>query len=300
MRAGSKWLEISVTAGGETAGAVAELFDRYGWGGAVVEMPVDCFEYELADVPPSSSPIIKTYLPCDNGLDEARRRLEEGLLRLGQARLISPPTIRELEEEDWTEGWKQQYHRLRVGQHIVIVPVWEEYAPEPGEAVIFLEPGMAFGTGLHPTTRLCLEALESRLVPGWTVLDVGTGSGVLSIAAAKLGAGSAVALDADPVAVRTAGENVAMNGVADQITTYHGSLPGELPDGWAQLYPDLGGDLFHLEAGQFDLVLVNILAPVIIGMAPALAARLRPAGAWRPPPHRRQYRSAPRKWVPSR
>ena len=137
---------------------------------------------------------------------------------------------------------------------------------------------MAFGTGLHPTTRLCLEALESRLVPGWTVLDVGTGSGVLSIAAAKLGAGSAVALDADPVAVRTAGENVAMNGVADQISTYHGSLPGELPDGWAQLYPDLGGDLFHLEAGQFDLVLVNILAPVIIGMAPALAARLRPAG----------------------
>lgn len=137
---------------------------------------------------------------------------------------------------------------------------------------------MAFGTGLHPTTRLCLEALESRLAPGWTVLDVGTGSGVLSIAAAKLGAGPIMALDADPVAVKTARENATMNGVADQITACHGSLPGDVPDGWVRLYPDLGGDLYLLDAGHFDLVLVNILAPVIIGMASALAARLRAPG----------------------
>lgn len=278
MPAGSKWLEISVTAAGETAEAVAELFDRLGWGGAVVEMPVDCFEYELPAAPPSPSLLIKTYLPCDNGLEEARRRLEEGLLHLGQAHPISQPIIRELAEEDWTEGWKQQYHRLRVGRRIVIVPVWEEYKPEPGETVILLEPGMAFGTGLHPTTRLCLEALESRLAPGGTVLDVGTGSGVLSIAAAKLGAGPVMALDADPVAVRTARENTALNGVADQVAVRHGSLPGDVPEGWIQLYPDLGGDLYLLEAGCFDMVLVNILAPVIIGMAPALAARLRTAG----------------------
>jgi ribosomal protein L11 methyltransferase len=269
------WLEISVTTDNEAAEAVVELFNRYGRGRAVVETPVDCFEYELTGAPPSSRVVVKTYLPLDGSADSAQRRLEEGLWHLSQIYPIPEPDIRELAEEDWTEAWKQQYHRLRVGQRIVIVPAWEAYEPAADEITIQLEPGMAFGTGLHPTTRLCLEMMEKYLKPDRTVLDVGTGSGVLAIAAAKLGASSVLALDADPMAVTVAQENVEMNGVAGQVTVRHGSLPGgdAVPRHFAT-----DGSLALLDTGKFDLVIINILAPVIVGMAPALAARLQSEG----------------------
>jgi ribosomal protein L11 methyltransferase len=270
-----KWLEISVTTDGEAAEAVVELFNRYGRGQSVVETLVDCFEYELVDAPPPSAVVVKTYLPLDTSAEDARRRIEEGLWHLSQIHPIPDPIFRELSEEDWSESWKEQYHRLHVGHRIVIVPAWEEYAPNSDEIVVRLEPGMAFGTGLHPTTRLCLRAMETELAPGSTVLDVGTGSGVLAIAAAKLGARSVLALDADPVAVRVARENVAANGAAGTVNVQHGSLPG---GDVVPMHFSLDGPLQLLESGQYDLVLVNILAPVITGMAPALGARLRQPG----------------------
>jgi ribosomal protein L11 methyltransferase len=270
-----KWLEFSVTTDGEAAEAVVELFNRYGQGRAVIETLLDCFEYELVEAPEPADVIVKTYLPLDGAAAESRRRLEEGLWHLQQIYPIPEPVIRELAEEDWTEAWKQQYRLFRVGQRTVIVPAWEAYAPTPGEITICLEPGMAFGTGLHPTTRLCLEALERHLVPGCEVLDVGTGSGILAIAAAKLGARSVLALDSDPVAVGVAQENTAMNGVAGQVTVSHGSLPGS---GGISHYSSAWGAPELLEAGSFDLVLINILAPVIVGMAPALEARLHSGG----------------------
>lgn len=271
----SRWLEIAITADPEVAEAVVELFNRYGRGQAVVETPVDCFEYELEGGYLPSEVIVKTYLPLDGSASEARRRLEEGLWHLGQILPLPSPVFRELEESDWSEAWKQQYHRLHVGRRIVLVPAWETYEPSPGQVVVRLEPGQAFGTGLHPTTRLCLEALERLVHPGCTVLDVGTGSGVLAIAAAMLGADPVLALDADPVAVRTAAENVAANGVAPQVAVRHASLPGgdTLPRHFS-----LDGSLERLDDGAYDLVLINILAPVIVGMAPALAARTRPTG----------------------
>ncbi|MCL7452307.1 MAG: 50S ribosomal protein L11 methyltransferase [Anaerolineae bacterium] len=270
-----KWLEISITTDAETAEAVVELLNRYGRGQSVVETLLDCFEYELLDAPPPSSVVVKTYLPLDGSAREARRRIEEGLWHLSQIQPIAEPVFRELSEEDWAESWKQQYHRLRVGHRILIVPAWEEYTPTPGEVVVRLEPGMAFGTGLHPTTRLCLEALETELTPGLTVLDVGTGSGVLAIAAVKLGAHSVLALDADPVAVRVARENVAANGVAPAVTVQHGSLPGGET---VPMHFSTEGPLELVASGQYDLVLVNILAPVIAAMAPALGARTRQRG----------------------
>ncbi len=269
-----KWLEISVTAGAETAEAVVELFNRYGRGQAVVETPIDCFEYELDQCVPLSDVIVKTYLPLDGSADAARRWLEEGLWHLSQIAPLPAPAFRELQEEDWAEAWKEQYHRLHVAQRIVIVPAWEEYRPEAGEVVIRLEPGMAFGTGLHPTTRLCLETMEEAVPPGGHVLDVGTGSGVLAIAAARLGAGSVLAIDADPVAVGVATENVVANGVGGQVTVRHASLPG----GEAVPRHFDGGSLDLLREGKYDLVVINILAPVIAGMAPALAARTRNGG----------------------
>lgn len=269
------WLEISIEADGEAAEAVAGLLGRIGWGGVVIERPVDCFEQELPALPPPDTVIVKTYLPLDGAADELRQRLEEGLWHLGQIYPLPEPVIRPLQEEDWAEAWKRQYHLQRIGQHTVIVPAWEGYTPLPGEVVLRLEPGMAFGTGLHPSTRLCLQALERYLTPGSSVLDVGTGSGVLAIAAAKQGARAVLALDADPVAVVVARENVTRNGVEGLVTVQQGSLPGgeDVPTHFVPEQP-----LRLLEAGQFDLVLVNILAPVIISMAPSLAARLAPGG----------------------
>jgi ribosomal protein L11 methyltransferase len=268
------WLEFSVEADGEAAEAVLELFNRYGQGGAVVEIAVDCLEGELSTAPMPSVVTIKAYLPVDEAVPGLRRRLEEGLWHLGRLYPIPEPLIRELAEEDWANAWKRQYQPLRIGRKILIVPAWQAPIPESDRIIIQLEPGMAFGTGLHPTTRLCLEALESTLAPANVVLDVGTGSGVLAIAAAKLGARSVLALDADPVAVTVARENVMSNAVTQQITVQHGTLPG-------------GGGSFGLagatqpimlDGGEFDLVVINILAPVIIGMAPALAARTVPGG----------------------
>jgi ribosomal protein L11 methyltransferase len=271
------WLEICVQAGSDTevAEAVIALFNRYGYGGAVVEVPVDLFEHELDTAPLPSHVVVKTYLPLEGTSDELRRRLEEGLWHLAQIYPFPEPTVRELAETDWAEAWKQHYHLLRIGRRLVIVPAWEAYDPAPAEVVIRLEPGMAFGTGLHPTTRLCLKAIEQCLSPGQAVLDVGTGSGVLAIAAAKLGAGPVVAIDADPQAVAVAGQNITLNGVAGQVEVKHSTLPG---GGDMPVYFVLDHPPELLDAGQFDLIAVNILAPVIAGMAAALAARLAPGG----------------------
>jgi ribosomal protein L11 methyltransferase len=272
---GLDWLEISIATDSEAAEAIVELFNRYGRGGAVVETPVDCFEYELPTVSTPSQVHVKAYLPMDGSADGLRQHLEEGLWHLQQIYPIPEPVLRKIPEEDWTEAWKQQYHLQRIGRRTIIVPAWETYQPTSDEIVIHLEPGMAFGTGLHPTTRLCLEALETHLAPDCTVLDVGTGSGVLAIAAAKLGADSVLALDADPQAVVVAQQNVEMNGVTAQVTVQHGSLPG------GDVVPrhfTVNGQLELLDSGHFDLVVVNILAPVIVGMIGALASRMKAEG----------------------
>lgn len=273
--AGSDWLEISVTTDGEAAEAVVELFNRYGYGQAVVEIPVDLFEYELDSEIQPATVIVKTYLRADGSASTAQRRVEEGLWHLGRIYPIPSPVIRLVAEKDWAEAWKKQYQLQRVGRRTVIVPAWEGYTPAPGEVVIRLEPGMAFGTGLHPTTRLCLRALEDHSPADGDVLDLGTGSGVLAIAAAKLGARSVLALDADHAAVLVARENVQMNGVEHLIAVRHGTLPG---GDAVPVHFLADGSLDLLDSGRFDLILVNILAHVIIGLAPAIAARLAPDG----------------------
>jgi len=245
------WLEASVQADGEAAEAVSEVFNRYY--GAVLSTD---FDDELSDTPIVT---VKTYLPLDQEGLRTRRRIEEALWHLSQIYPLPAPEFRELTEEDWAHAWKKHYHVLRIGQRIVIKPPWQEYNPCLDDVVIELDPGMAFGTGLHPTTRMCLQALEEHLKPGDTVLDLGTGSGILAIAAAKLGAGSVLALDNDPLAVRTALANAKSNEVQNVVTVEHGSL--------------------DKAAGEFDLVLVNILARVIIELADqGLADRVRPTG----------------------
>jgi ribosomal protein L11 methyltransferase len=160
-------------------------------------------------------------------------------------------------EKDWEEAWKKRLTVLRIGERIVIQPSWLDYDAGPEDVVIRLDPGMAFGTGLHPTTQICLRALEDFVQPGMEVLDLGTGSGVLAIAAAKLGAARVLAVDNDPQAVVVARRNVIDNGVGDRVQVREGSLL-DISD-------------------YYDLVVVNILARVIVELIEeGLAEHLRP------------------------
>ncbi len=258
------WLEISIQADGEAAEAVSEVFNRLngiegGHGGAAITIG----GFGEDGVLRSSVVTVSTYLACDGREGERRRQIEEALWHLRQLYSLPEPRVRVLAEEDWANAWKALYHPFRVGEHLVIAPSWEPAGPGPGDTLILLDPGMAFGTGLHPSTRLCLTLLEAHLRSGDSVLDLGTGSGILAIAAAKLGAAFVLARDIDPVAVEAARENVARNGVDRVVRVEEGSLP---------------------EAGEqaksgFDLVLVNILAEVIVRLlGEGLADLVKPRG----------------------
>jgi ribosomal protein L11 methyltransferase len=233
-----EWLEVSVTVENEAAEAVAEVLSRYVYRGVVIEAGPEGW---------SDGPVIvRAYLPADEQLRAKKRRVEEALGHLNQISPIPPPLFRPVAEEDWTEAWKQRLTVLHIGQRIVIRPSWLDYTPGFEDVVIQLDPGMAFGTGLHPTTQMCLVTLEETLRPGMRILDMGTGSGILAIAAAKLGAAHVLAVDNDPVAVKAAKGNVVANGVQDGVKVMRGSLAG-VPD-------------------SYDLVVVNILAKVIVDM----------------------------------
>ncbi|MCS7282936.1 MAG: 50S ribosomal protein L11 methyltransferase [Anaerolineae bacterium] len=246
-----EWLEVSVETTGEGAEAVAEVLSRFASRGVAIEAGPEG---------PAVGPVfVRAYLPIDDELPQTRQRLEEALWHLSQILPIPEPSFRVVSEEEWAEAWKAHYPVLHLGKRLVIRPSWLPYIPAEGEVVVDLDPGMAFGTGTHPTTQMCLLALEEHVRPGMRVLDLGTGSGILAIAAAKLGAAKVLALDNDPQAVVVARQNVRRNGVADRVQVAEGSLPQA--------------------RGLFDLIVVNILAKVILEMLQqGLAARLKPAG----------------------
>jgi len=260
---GLNWIEISVRCDGEGAEAVSELFNCYnagagGHGGAVVE--IGGFDALGELMQPMVT--VRTYLPATEEGRALCRRIKEGLWLLGLLYPLPEAQVRELGETDWAEAWKAHYRPLRIGQRLVITPSWLTPEAAPGDVVIELDPGTAFGSGSHPSTHLCLTLLEQYLRPGDTVLDLGTGSGILAIAAAKLGADFVLARDIDPIAVRVARENVEHNGVAHLVQVEEGSLPapGSEPEAW-------------------NLILVNILAEVIMKLlGQGLAALLAPGG----------------------
>jgi len=251
MMTAMEWLQVSVTVENETAEAVAEVLSRYASRGVVIEAGPDGWN--------AGPVIVRAYLPADDQLRANKRSVEEALWHLGQIQPIPAPSFQSIAEADWAEAWKKQLKVLHIGQRIVIRPSWLDYTPAPKEIVIQLDPGMAFGTGLHPTTQMCLMTLEELVRPGAQVLDLGTGSGILAIAAAKLGAGRVLAVDNDPMAVKTARGNVATNEVQGTIDLINGSLTDV--------------------SGNYDLLVVNILAKVIVEMAQqGLTKLVRPGG----------------------
>jgi len=255
------WTQISVIVDGEAAEAVAEVLRPFAHGGVQLEQQAADLSPHAATPQLEEQVTVSIYLLQTDDNPALRRRIEEMLWHLGQLYPISPPTFSEVREKDWAAVWKQHYKPLRMGRHILICPAWEQVNPQPDDLVLLMDPGMAFGTGLHPTTRMCLEVVEELAQPGMTTLDLGTGSGILSIAAAKLGAAPILALDTDEVAVQSAHQNCAANHVAELIQVKKGSLDS-------------------LESTQqWDLVLVNILATVIVKLfGEGLAEHIRPGG----------------------
>jgi len=250
-----EWLEIAVDCSPEYAEAIAHVLARYAPGGVAIQQnALDLMGGEwCADGPLEPLASVRAYLPAEPGLEEKRRQVEEAMWHLRQIAPIPEPQFRMVAEEQWAEAWKEHFHVTRIGQRLVIKPSWRDAPPtSPDDVVIELDPGMAFGTGLHPTTQMCLEALEKHLRPGDRVLDLGTGSGILAIAAAKLGAAACLALDVDPVAVEAARANVAANGTSDIVQVALGSL--------AEISHNAALDCNR----QFDLLLVNIFAKVIV------------------------------------
>ncbi len=261
-----QWLELTVQAHPEAVEPVSELLSRYAPGGVAIEEPIELLDEGQAYHVLENQPVnVHAYLPIDGSEQEACQRVSEGLWHLHSlcTQFVGTLQTRIVKEEDWANAWKDYYYVTHIGQRLVIRPSWRAYTPQDDEVVIELDPGMAFGTGQHPTTRLCLEQLERHMRAGMRVLDVGTGSGILALAAAKLGASSVYCIDNSPVAVESARANAAANNLSDKITVAPGTLDEERAA--------------RME-GQYDIVTVNILAHVIGDMASQLAHVLASGG----------------------
>ena len=216
---------------------------------------VDLIEQELLDKPRD---VVKVhmYLAPDENPAEVLPLFKERLEASGIPYELATNGV---EQEDWQNAWKKYYHAMDIGKRLAIVPGWEQY--DTDRTAITMDPGMAFGTGTHETTALCLEVLDERVRGGERVLDIGTGSGILAIAALKLGAAAAEGVDIDPMCVRTAGENAARNGVEDRLTV-------------------LVGDLSDKASGVYDLITANIVAAAILSLAPHVPALLAPGAVF--------------------
>jgi ribosomal protein L11 methyltransferase len=261
------WVEISVEADLEAVEAVSEILGRVAPAGTSVEPGFELVDEGLgARVDAGKPAIVRAYVEATDP-ENVERTVEEvtqalGHLQVFDLRPIGEVTTRLVDEADWAEEWKRHFPVLRVGRRLVIRPTWRRHRAAPGEVVLALDPGMAFGTGLHPTTRLCLAALERLAdrgaIDGRRVLDVGCGSGILAIGAVRLGAASALGADTDPLAVEATAANARRNRLGRRITARAGSLPtGE---------------------GPFDVVLANLIAALLVRLAPDLRAELAPSG----------------------
>lgn len=266
-----QWIEVNVAVTHEAVEAVADMLTSIGSKGVAIEDPQlindlrNSGTWELCDIPEQENTEVVTvsaYYADDEKLEKRLAEIDEQLAlieeRIGKYR-FGNTRFRKVSEQDWANKWKQYFHVTHVGKSLVIKPSWEKYAPKEGEHVIEIDPGMAFGTGTHHTTNMMMERLEKVITPDSTVFDVGTGSGILAIAAAMLGAKSVKAVDIDAVAVRVAKENVADNGLSEQIEVRE-------------------GDLLHGTEGKADVIIANIIADIVIMLLQDIPQKLNDDG----------------------
>jgi ribosomal protein L11 methyltransferase len=261
------WLELAVDADVEAVEAVSEILGRVASGGTSVEPAFELVDEGLgARLDPSRPATVRAYVPARDraAADRAVAEVAEALghLQAFGLRPIGELRTRVVQEADWADAWKAYFPVMRIGRRLVIRPTWRRHRRAPDDVVLALDPGMAFGTGLHPTTRLCLAALEAVADRGdladARVLDVGCGSGILSIAALKLGAATALGVDTDPIAIEASVANARRNALARRLRAREGSLPTGEP--------------------AFDVVLANLIAGLLVALASELRDELRPGG----------------------
>jgi ribosomal protein L11 methyltransferase len=245
-----KWLELSVQAPPEYVEPLTHIFYRYGEGGVAIESPADFNPDEGESAPQLQTVKVVTFVPLDESARSRKSNMEIAVRLVAHFAPISEIKEREVEEEDWESNWKEYFHPMRVGSNLVICPTWRTYESLDDDVLIKLDPGMAFGTGHHPTTRMCMELLETLIFGGEKVIDVGCGSGILSISAAKLGAGDILGIEIESRSVEVALENCELNGISSQVTILNGSFPE-----------------IRVENATFDVALANIAAKVVINLS---------------------------------
>ncbi|MFC5732372.1 50S ribosomal protein L11 methyltransferase [Cytobacillus gottheilii] len=268
-----KWSEISIHTTNEAVEAISNILHEAGASGVVIEDPFELIKErqdqfgEIYQLDPHDYPdegvIVKAYLPVNSFLGETVDEIKEAINNLILFNIdigLNKVSISEVNEEEWATAWKKYYHPVKISERFTIVPTWEEYTPvSSDELIIELDPGMAFGTGTHPTTVMCIQALERTVKHGDYVVDVGTGSGVLSIAAAMLEAEKVTALDLDEVAVQSAKINVKLNKVHEKVDVFHNNLLDGVEE-------------------QADVVVANILAEVIMRFTNDVASAVKQGG----------------------
>ncbi len=260
-----RYLEVSIRCQRAAADAVGHLLMTLTGGGYAVDDPLiveqNRSSWDMTDLKPGDPEwvTVSGWLAETDDLEQRRLRLEAGLDEIRALGLgtVDPARFRWVQEEDWAHAWKAYFRPMRVGDALVVVPAWEDYTPGPGEVPVYVDPGMAFGTGTHATTALCLRWMERLVQPGSRVIDVGTGSGILAVAAKRLGAGEVLAIDVDPVAVEAAEENARQNQVAIDVRR---------------------ATLDQVPEGEADLIVANIIASVVIDILPDVVERLKPGG----------------------
>jgi ribosomal protein L11 methyltransferase len=262
-----KWLEVKVTYEAPqtdlAADLIADIFYDLGAKGVVMDDSVldPAQDWGADALPPPPKPAVTAYLPSDDDLGRRCTLLTERLGRLAVQEAVELNiAYGQVDEEDWAESWKVFFYPQKLSDRLVVKPTWRDYVPQEGEQIIEIDPGMAFGTGTHPTTAMCVRLLERHLAAGRSVLDIGTGSGILLIAAARLGAGRLCGVDSDPMAVTVARSNLILNQVeSDRFELHCGHLSDSV-------------------AGTYDVVVANILADVILDLLEQVGRVLVPGG----------------------